>query len=181
MMASDGWDRRYTWASKTLWSKSSSLRTARGNDFFLFLQNIQSKVLFQIRFPNKPQSPTLAFMPAHRPLPSKPLLPESAAAAKSLHLHERETEQRNGKTQEGSWQSSVGGTPELCSSPRDRGRGTERGSLPFIAAGPPLSRLSAAAPGELRDAGALAGRAHPHYFPTPTAGWSHSPPCAVSG
>lgn len=98
------------WASKPLWSKRSSLRTATGINLFLFFWNIQSKVLFQMRFPNKPQSPTLAFMPAHCPLPSKPLLPESAAGAKSLHLHVWEMGQKKGKIQpsvEASWESPL--------------------------------------------------------------------------
>lgn len=54
-------------------------------------------------------------MPAHCPLPSEPLLPESAAGAKSFHLHVWEMGQRNGKIQpsvEASWESS------LCWDPR---------------------------------------------------------------
>lgn len=58
------------------------------------------KVLFQRWwFPNKPQSPTLVFIPALCPLPRKSLLPESARGAKSVHLCVWETRQRNHKIQ----------------------------------------------------------------------------------
>lgn len=101
---------RCTWASNPLRSNGSSLRTARGNRFFLFFWNIQSKVLFQIWFPYKPQSPTLALMPAPCPLPSKPLLPESAVGAKSFDQHVWKMGQRNSKIQpsvEASWESPL--------------------------------------------------------------------------
>ena len=94
-----------TWASKPLRSKVSSLETAGGIGFNFLKCSEQSPLL-----EDKPQSPTLAFIPAHRPLPSKSPLPESAVGAGSVHLCACETGQRNRKIQppvKAGWESPL--------------------------------------------------------------------------
>lgn len=179
---------RCTWASNPLRSNGSSLRTARGNRFFLFFWNIQSKVLFQIWFPYKPQSPTLALMPAPCPLPSKPLLPESAVGAKSFDQHVWKMGQRNSKIQpsvEASWESPLRWDPGallgslgLCPWAVRHGGGAWW-LLFLLASRSHSSRQQHRGSCGVREL----SPAEPILisFPTPTAGWSHSPPCVVSG